>query len=56
MFTGLVTVATLYFTVGISLNMVKDKSGEVTKTVVKLVKESSTWPKEVYDKMKKGDK
>jgi len=53
MFTGLITIASMYLTIGIGVKIAKDDSGETTNEVIKLIKESVSWPKEVYNKFKK---
>jgi len=53
MFTGLVTLVSIYFTIGLGVKIAQDDSGEVSEKVIELIKNSAAWPKEVYDKFKK---
>jgi hypothetical protein len=55
MFTGIVTLASMYFTIGIGVKIAKDDTGTVAGEVIKLIKETSVWPKEIYDKFNKKD-
>ncbi len=53
MFTSLVTLASMYFTIGIGVKIAKDDTGEVAGEVVRIIKETAVWPKEIYNKFKK---
>jgi hypothetical protein len=53
MFTGLVTIATLYLTIGVGIKIAKDDTGKVAEQAIELIKGSASWPKEIYEKLKK---
>ena len=53
MFTGLVTVVASYMTIGLSFKIYNDDSNETGEKVMSLIKESVSWPKELYNKIKK---
>jgi len=54
MFTGLVTLVSMYFTIGLGVKIAKDDTGEVAEKAIELIKDSSTWPKEIYNKFKRN--
>ena len=53
MFTGLITLVSMYFTIGLGVKIATDENGEVAEKAIELIKDTATWPKEVYDKFKK---
>ena len=50
MFTGLVTLGTIYLSIGLAATIVKDDSGNASKMAAQLFKSSAKWPKDLYDK------
>ncbi len=55
MFTGLVTLVSIYFTIGLGVKIAKDDTGKVAEKAIKLIRDSASWPKEIYDKFNKKD-
>jgi len=53
MFTGLVTLVSIYFTIGLGVKIALDETGKVSEKTIELIKGSVIWPKEIYNKFKK---
>lgn len=42
-----------YYTIGIGIKILKDNDSETKEAFIKVVKNSSSWPKDLYKKYKK---
>ncbi len=51
MFTGLVTLATIYMTVGVTMSVTTDETGKKSGEVLKVVKDAIKWPLDIYNKL-----
>jgi len=54
MFTGIITILTLYFGIGLIISFIVDSTGETKRAIKILFKESALWPKDIYNTYKKG--